>query len=87
MRGFVDPKQLAAIGQGATVSAFDEQIMEPKAVEILQDRGLRDIPNIDSATLTKFHGLALGARVRRDLNRFRADAMESVHSAANWLAG
>jgi hypothetical protein len=86
MRGFVDPKQLAAIAQAATVSAFDEQIMEPKAVEILQDRGLRDIPNIEPATLTKLHGLALGARIRRDLGRFRLEAMEAVRPAAIWLA-
>ena len=85
MRGFVDAKTLTAIAQGATIAAFDEQIMEPKAVEILQDRGLRDIPNIEAATLTKIHGLALGARIRRDLARFRFEAMESVHGAANWL--
>lgn len=85
MRGAVETKKLAAIAQGATISAFDEQIMEPMAVEILQDRGLRDIPKIEPATLTQIHGLALGARIRRDLSRFRAEAMESVHSAANWL--
>jgi hypothetical protein len=77
---------LAAIAQAATVSVFDEQIMEPKAVEILQDRGLRDIPKIEPATLTKLHGLALGARIRRDLNRFRLDAMNAVKPAAMWLA-
>lgn len=87
MRGVVDAKQLATIADGANITAFDEQIMETKAVEILQDRGMRDFPNIDPASLTKIHGLALGARVRRDLNRFRAEAMESVHAAANWLVG
>lgn len=87
MRGAVDAKQLATIADGATIAAFDEQIMEAKAVEILQDRGMRDIPHIDAASLTKIHGLALGARIRRDLNRFRAEAMESVHGAANWLVG
>lgn len=83
--GVVDAKLLATIADGSTVTAFDEQTMEAKAVEILQDRGLRDIPNIDPATLTKLHGLALGARIRRDLSRFRAEAMEAVKPAAMWL--
>jgi hypothetical protein len=85
MRGDVDPKQLTKIAQDATISSFDEQVMEPKAVEILQDRGMRDIPNIDQATLTKLHGLALGARIQRDLARFRLGAMEAVKPAALWL--
>lgn len=85
MRGVVDAKQLASIAQGATISAFDEQVMEAKAVEILQDRGMRDIPNIEPATLTELHGLALGARIRRDLARFRLESMDAVKPAAVWL--
>ncbi|MGD0634936.1 MAG: hypothetical protein ABSA13_11765 [Beijerinckiaceae bacterium] len=85
MRGTIDPKQITAMAQGAKVSLFGEQVMEAKAVEILQDRGLLNIPNIDSAALNKTHGLALGARIRRDLLRFRLEAMQSVHEPANWL--
>jgi hypothetical protein len=87
MRGVIDAKAIAAIAQNATVSSFEGQVMEAVAVEILQARGLRDIPNIDGAALNKAHGLALGARIRRDLNRFRVEAMESVRGPANWLVG
>ncbi len=85
MRGGVDSKQLAMIAQGATITAFDEQIMEAKAVEILQDRGMRDIPKIESASLTQMYGLAQGARIKRDLARFRLEAMEAVKPAAMWV--
>lgn len=87
LRGEVEAKTLAKIGTGATVTALAEQVMEEKAVEILQAGGLASIPQLDSAKLTERHGLALGSRIRRDLTRFRAEAMQAVKPAAEWLVG
>jgi hypothetical protein len=87
MRGAIDPKRLNDIAPNGSVSSFAEQAMEAVAVDILQGRGLRDIPNLEPAQLNKTYGLALGARVRRDLTRFRLEAMEAVRAPANWLVG
>ena len=73
MRGVVDAKQLSTIANGAVITAFDEQIMEAKAVEIFQDRGLRDIANIEPASLTQLHGLALDRRDPPDRGGNRRD--------------
>ncbi|MCY1644083.1 hypothetical protein [Methylorubrum sp. SL192] len=87
LRGEVDAKTLAKIGAGATATALAEQVMEDKAVEILQAGGLASIPQLDAAKLNERHGLALGSRIRRDLTRFRAEAMAAVKPAAEWLVG
>lgn len=87
LRGEVDPKTLAKLGTGATVTTLAEQVMEEKAVEILQAGGLSSIPQLDAAKLNQRHGLGLGSRIRRDLVRFRAEAMEAVKPAAEWLVG
>lgn len=87
LRGEIDPKQLARIADKATVSSFAEQVMEDKAVEILQAGGLASIPQLDAAKLNAKHGLSLGARIRRDLTRFRLEAMQAAEPAATWLVG
>ena len=87
LRGEVDAKTLAKIASGATVTALAEQVMEEKAVEILQAGGLASIPQLDAAKLNDRHGLALGSRIRRDLTRFRAEAMAAVKPGAEWLVG
>lgn len=87
LRGEVDAKTLAKLGTGATVTMLAEQVMEDKAVEILQAGGLASIPQLDAAKLNERHGLALGSRIRRDLTRFRAEAMAAVKPAAEWLVG
>ena len=87
LRGEVDAKTMAKIAGGVTVTALAEQVMEEKAVEILQAGGLASIPNLDAAKLNDRHGLALGSRIRRDLTRFRAEAMAAVKPAAEWLVG
>ena len=87
LRGEVDPKQLTRIADKATVSTFSEQNMEPEAVELLGAGGLASIPQLDPTKLNAKHGLSLGARVRRDLTRFRLEAMQAVEPAATWLVG
>lgn len=87
LRGEVEPKLLAKISAGTTLTALAEQVMEERAVEILQAGGFETIPQLDPAKLNQRHGLALGARIRRDLTRFRAEAMAAVAPAAEWLVG
>lgn len=85
LRGEVEQKQLARIADKATVSVFPEQNMEPEAVELLGAGGLASIPQLDPSKLIAKHGLSLGARIRRDLTRFRLEAMQAVEPAATWL--
>lgn len=87
LHGDVDAKALARAADGAVVTRFGAQVMEEAAVEVLQGGGLASIPKLDSGRLAKLHGLALGARIRRDLNRFRFEAMQAVEPAARWLVG
>lgn len=87
LRGEVDAKPLAKIADGAIVTHFAEQVMEEKAAELLQAGGLASIPRLDAAKLNERHGLALGARIRRDLTRIRLEAMQAVEPAATWLVG
>jgi hypothetical protein len=87
VRGEVDAKVMTKLGTGATVTMLAEQVMEDKAVEILQAGGLASIPQLDPSKLNAKHGLSLGARVRRDLTRLRLEAMQAVEPAATWLVG
>lgn len=87
LRGPVDPKVLARLADKAVVTNLDEHIMEPEAVELLGAGGLAPIPQLDPLKLNARHGLSLGARIRRDLTRFRLDAMRAVEPAATWLVG
>ena len=83
----VPPDELARVADGAAVSEFAKVVMDPIAVEILQARGLKDIPNLDRVQLNARHGIARGVRIRNDLDRFREAAIEAVSEAARWLAG
>lgn len=85
VRGEVDAKTIARIGHGTVITMLAEQVMEDAAVSILQAGGLASIERLDPAKLTEKHGLALGTRIRRDLTRFRLEAMEAVKPAAEWL--
>ena len=87
LRGPVPAKELKAFCDGATISSLDEHIMEDEAVKLLQDGGLALIPNLDPKKLNELHGLATGARIRRDLMRLRSDAIEAVREPAGWLVG
>ena len=83
--GALDKRHLQALCDGAIISHFRAQAMESKAVEILQARGLRDIPDLDYGAMKAEFGLALASRIRADLVRFRTEAMEAVRDAATWL--
>lgn len=87
VRGEVDGKVIGKIADGATVSVLAEHIMEEQAVALYQAGGLASIPKLDAGKLNDRHGLALSARIRRDLARFRLEAMEAVRPAAEWLVG
>jgi hypothetical protein len=85
LRGAIDAKAVARIADGATMTRLEEHVMEERAVELLQAGGLASIPKLDAAKLNARHGVARGGRVRRDLTRFRLEAMRAVEPAANWL--
>jgi hypothetical protein len=87
LHGEVEPKSLAKIADGATVTTLAEHAMEDHAVAVLQAGGLASIPKLDIAKLIDRHGVALGSRVHADLTRLRADTMEAVLPAAKWLVG
>lgn len=87
LRGPVDPKVLARLADKASVTCLAEQVMEPEAVEILAAGGFASVPRLDPARLNAEHGLSLGSRIRRDLTRFRAEAMRAVEPVAAWLVG
>lgn len=87
LRGRIDAASHKAFAKSATVSTLTEHVVEDEANAILQGGGLAIIPNLDPAALTKEHGLGLGSRIRRDLERLRADVMTAVRPAAEWLVG
>lgn len=87
VRGEIDGKMIGKIADGATVTMLGEHIMEEQAVALYQAGGLASIPKLDAGKLNDKHGLALGSRIRRDLTRFRLEAMEAVKPAAEWLVG
>lgn len=87
LHGAIESKTLTRIADGAIVTHLAEQVMEEKAVELLQAGGLASIPKLDAGKLSARHGLALAARLRRDLTRFRLEAMQAVEPAASWLVG
>ena len=87
LRGAVDPKELKKLAGDAVVTALAEQAIEEKAMELLQAGGFASVPKLDAAKLNAAHGLSLGSRIRRDLTRFRLEAMEAARPAAEWLVG
>lgn len=86
-QGELGEEQLGRLAEGAKVKSLAEQAMEKDAVELLQAGGLASISRLDPAKLNERHGIAKSARIRRDLTRFRAEAMEAVSPAAEWLVG
>lgn len=87
LQGPVNAADLKKIADGAPTSALDEHVMEDEAVRLLQIGGLASIPNLDPARLNEAHGVAAGSRIRRDLTRLRAAAMEAARRPASWLVG
>jgi hypothetical protein len=85
--GAVPPQELTRIVGDAPLSVFEKMVMEPEAVEIIQARGLRDIPKLDRVQINARFGVAKGARIRNDLARFREGVIEAVAPAAIWLTG
>ncbi len=85
--GAVAANELAEIAGSAPVAVLEEANMEPEAIEFLQARGLRDIPNLDRAQVNARYGISQGSRIRHDLTEFRAATMRAVEEAAIWLAG
>ena len=87
LHGAVDAAWLKKSGDGAKVSSFDEQTLEEGADKYLQAGGLLAIAKLDSAKLREKHGIGSALRIRKDLERFRLEAMQAVGPAAEWLVG
>lgn len=87
LHGAVDAAWLKKSGDGAKLSSFDQQSLEQGADEYLQAGGLLNIGKLDPAKLREQHGIAPALRIRKDLERFRLEAMQAVRPAAEWLIG
>lgn len=85
LHGAVDATSMKTFAKSATVSVLEEHVVEEQAGALLQGGGLALVPELDPTVLTKEHGLGLGARIRRDLERLRVDTMQAVQPAAEWL--
>jgi hypothetical protein len=85
LNGKVDPTAIAKIAGDAPVTTLDHHVMDSAAVEIVQARGLKDIPNLDRARINATYGISQGNRIRKDLTHFRLKTMEAVLPAAEWL--
>jgi hypothetical protein len=87
LHGEIAKADLKKVAGDATLTTLREHRMDDQAVTILQGTGLAQIPNLDAPKLNKSYGLARGSRIRRDLAALRADTMEAVRPAAEWLVG
>ncbi|MBP1092145.1 P-loop NTPase family protein [Bradyrhizobium diazoefficiens] len=87
LHGAVESAWLKKFGDSAKVTSFDQQSMEDGADEYLQAGGLLMIGKLDPAKLREKHGIASAVRIRKDLERFRLEAMQAVRPAAEWLVG
>lgn len=87
LHGEIAKVDLKKVAGNATLSTLREHRMDDQAVTVLQGTGLAQIPHLDPAKLNQAHGLARGSRIRRDLAALRADTMEAVRPAAEWLVG
>jgi len=87
LHGPISETLLKKVADGATVSSFEHQALEQGADEYLQAGGLASIGRIDPAKLRTAHGIGAGLRIRKDLERFRLEAMQAVRPAAEWLVG
>ncbi|WP_454620445.1 hypothetical protein [Bradyrhizobium cenepequi] len=85
--GSVDPAWLKKATEEAKVSVFAHQSLEDGAEEYLQAGGLAIITKLDPAKLRGKHGIGPAARIRKDLERCRFEAMQAVRPAAEWLVG
>lgn len=85
--GPVDPTWLKRTADDATTSAFAHQSLEDGAEEYLQAGGLAVIAQLDASKLRDVHGIGPAARIRKDLERLRLEAMQAVRPAAEWLVG
>jgi hypothetical protein len=45
------------------------------------------IKKLDPEKLREKHGIGSALRIRKDLERFRLEAMQAVRPAAEWLVG
>jgi hypothetical protein len=86
LSGKVDPAEMARIARGGPLTTLDHHVMDSAAIEIIQARGLKDIPNVDRAKLNAAFGISQASRIRKDLTNFRLKTMEAVLPAAEWLA-
>lgn len=87
LHGAIDPSWLKKAGDGATVTSFEQQTLEEGADEYLQAGGLAGIGKLDPEKLRQSHGIGSALRIRKDLERFRLEAMQAVRPAAEWLVG
>jgi hypothetical protein len=87
LHGPVDTGWLKKAADGAKVSSFAEQALENGTEEYLQGGGLAVIAKLDPVKLRSKHGIGPAARIRKDLERFRLEAMQAVRPAAEWLVG
>jgi hypothetical protein len=85
LHGPVLPSLLEKMAVGVTVSSFEHQSLEEGADEYLQAGGLYTIAKLDAARLREKHGIGSSMRIRKDLERFRLQAMQAVEPAAQWL--
>lgn len=85
--GNIDPAWLKQAAGAAKVSVFAHQSLEDGAEEYLQAGGLAIITKLDPAKLRTKHGIGPAARIRKDLERCRLEAMQAVRPAAEWLVG
>jgi hypothetical protein len=87
LHGGIDPQWLKKNVRDATISVLDAQSLEDGAEEYLQGGGLAIVKKLDAAKLRDKHGIGPGLRIRRDLEKFRLEAMLAVKPAAEWLIG
>lgn len=87
LHGQVDPQWLKKAAGSATISVLEAQSLEDGAEEYLQAGGLAIVKKLDPAKLRDKHGIGPAVRIRRDLEKFRLEAMQAVRPAAEWLIG
>lgn len=87
LHGPVDQETLASIAGKRPISVMPEFVLEDQAQQILQGAGLEAAEMVDPKKLIELHGVALGARIRRDLAALRLGAMQAVRKPAEWLVG
>jgi hypothetical protein len=87
LHGSVGPKWLKANVGDATVTSLEAQSLEAGAEDYLQSGGLAIVERLNPEKLREVHGIGPALRIRRDLAKFRLEAMQAVRPAAEWLVG